>query len=521
MSLSIGQVIDGKYLIVRLIGKGGMGAVYAGEHVLIGRRVAIKVLHANIAQEHEAVTRFEREARAAGRIGNDHILDVLDVGSLPDGSRYMVCEFLDGETLASRLAAEKPMAPQAITPIALQLLEGLHAAHLAGVVHRDLKPANVFLLRQKAGMRDFVKIIDFGISKFQPLSAEQGMGLTLTGMIMGTPFYLSPEQARGLRDADRRSDVYAVGVILYEAVCARLPFQAEALQDLLFKIALHDPEPPHVVVPELDPAFSQIVTRAIARDPDARYQSADELRQALEAWRQRAAPHVRSASTPAPSAANLGGPETMAARAATPKGWGARSAVERPWLPSSRRSLLAIAVGIAAVGVFAASAVLLFGARGMPQDPADAAPAAEPLPPPRTSSGEPAVVPVPSSNPAVAVPTPPSGGAQPSARAAASSSLPSDSARRGATATSGSAAAGPTPASAGSARRGTTPPRATRTQASTARPPTVPQNSAAANLDPSSAPSSTSASSPGAPSTGSPTPSARPATQPRRPDFGY
>jgi len=279
-----GQVIDGKYRVVKLLGAGGMGAVYLAEHMVIGRKVAVKVLLGSVAGNETAVARFEREAQAAGRIGNDHILEVFDFGSLPDGSRYMVCEFLDGETLAARLTRQGRIPPEALLPIARQLLSGLAAAHQAGVVHRDLKPENVFILRHKAGLADFVKIIDFGISKFQPLSTGEGMQMTATGIVVGTPCYLSPEQARGSRDADNRSDLYAVGVILYECVTGQLPFNAENVNDLLFKIVLESPIPLRDAAPDVDPGFAQLVEIAMARDPDKRFQSAASFMAALDAW---------------------------------------------------------------------------------------------------------------------------------------------------------------------------------------------------------------------------------------------
>src|SRR6478736_9200409 len=225
MSLNTGDIIDNKYRIVRLLGEGGMGAVYEGENVRIHRKVAIKVLHSQVASSQDAVQRFEREAQAAGRIGSEHIVEVLDLGTLPEGDRYMVMEFMDGSSLADRISERGKLPPQTTAPIVVQLLEGLRAAHDAGIIHRDLKPDNVYLLGSRGGKKDFVKILDFGISKFNTLGGEFSM--TRTGAVMGTPYYMSPEQAKGNRDVDHRADLYAVGVILYEAVAGEVPFNAE------------------------------------------------------------------------------------------------------------------------------------------------------------------------------------------------------------------------------------------------------------------------------------------------------
>lgn len=302
MALEIGDTIDGKYRIVKLLGEGGMGSVYEGENLRIHRRVAIKILHSAVAQSEDAVQRFEREAQAAGRIGSEHIVEVLDLGDLPGGDRYMVMEYLDGEALNDRITNSGRMSPQATAGIIIDMLEGLKAAHDAGIIHRDLKPDNVFLLTNKNGKRDFVKIVDFGISKFSSLGGEFSM--TRTGAVMGTPYYLSPEQAKGERELDARSDLYAVGVILYEAAAGRVPFDGETFNELLFKIVLEPVPPLSTYVPDIDEHFAAIVEKAMARDPAMRFQSAHEMQQALSAWLQGqpAAPELLASASAATAA---------------------------------------------------------------------------------------------------------------------------------------------------------------------------------------------------------------------------
>ena len=295
MPVEIGQLIEGKYRIVRLVGEGGMGSVYEGQAVRINRRVAIKVLHAAFSGNEEVMQRFEREAQAAGRIGNDHILEVLDLGSLPDGDHYIVMEFLDGESLSARIRARGRVSPQELTPLIRQVLVGLGAAHTAGIVHRDLKPDNIFILKEKLGRPDFVKIIDFGISKFQPLAGD-GMKMTRTGAVMGTPYYMSPEQASGSHEADQRSDLYSVGVMMFEAVTGRVPFDAGTFNQLMFKIVLAEVPTVESVVPDIDPAYSSVIAKAMARDVNFRFQNSTQFVEALDNWAARGA----SVSVPPP-----------------------------------------------------------------------------------------------------------------------------------------------------------------------------------------------------------------------------
>ena len=274
-----GQIIDGKYRIVRLLGTGGMGAVFEGENIKIRRKVAIKMLHGSVSSMDEVVKRFENEAKAAGMVGSEHICEVLDLGELPDQTRYMVMEYLDGETMSSLIKRAGRLLPEQSIPILSQILDALGAAHAAGIIHRDLKPDNVFILPQRGGLQNFVKILDFGVSKFSQLSGES-MNVTRAGAVVGTPYYMSPEQARGT-PVDQRTDVYAIGVLLYQATTGQVPFQAETFNELLFKIVLEQAPPPQAYMPDLDPEFSAIIQRAMAREPDQRYPSCAHFKEAL------------------------------------------------------------------------------------------------------------------------------------------------------------------------------------------------------------------------------------------------
>ena len=277
MPLESNRVIDGKYRILRLLGEGGMGAVYEGVNERIGRRVAIKVLHAEAAEKPELRRRFEREAQVAGKLASPHICEVLDVGDLPDGDLYIVMEFLEGQTLTELVDHKGKLTLEEFAPIWYQLLEGLRVLHEAGIVHRDLKPANVFVCRTASG-QPHTKLLDFGVSKWTTVPENA----TSSGAIMGTPLYMAPEQARGLANkVDARTDIYAVGVCAYTLLSGTVPFAGENVHDLLFRIALNDPPPLEGRAPWVSPAIAFLVHRAMARDPEHRFQSAREFQVAL------------------------------------------------------------------------------------------------------------------------------------------------------------------------------------------------------------------------------------------------
>ena len=278
--LSPGQLIDGRYRILRQLGEGGMGAVYEAENQRILRQVAIKVLHADVSQDAATVERFEREAQAAGRIGNKHIVEVLDLGSLPTGERYMVMELLQGVSLGDYLKQHGVLSTQVAIRIARHLLDALSAAHTVGIIHRDLKPDNLFLVEEDGSF--LVKLLDFGISKFAEIA--QDMGVTRTGSVIGTPQYMAPEQARGRKDIDHRVDVYAAGVVLYEMLSGRRPFSGDTVNELIIKVATEQPPSLNDWAPQLDAGLTQIVDRALSNDREARFASAQAFLEAIEQW---------------------------------------------------------------------------------------------------------------------------------------------------------------------------------------------------------------------------------------------
>ena len=235
-----GSVIDGKYRVLRLVGEGGMGTVYEAEHLVLGRRVALKFLRAHSARNPRMVERFLREARSAAAVGSEHIVDMIDVGMAENGLPFIVMEFLVGENLAGLLRRKRPLEVDDAIDITTQVCNAVDAVHRRGIIHRDLKAENVFLI-EKGVRRNFVKILDFGVCKFSEATTGPD---TSVGVALGTPVYMAPEQARGDRDLDARVDVYAIGVMLYHMVTGRVPFDADSPLTILLKHADETPVPP-------------------------------------------------------------------------------------------------------------------------------------------------------------------------------------------------------------------------------------------------------------------------------------
>jgi serine/threonine-protein kinase len=279
-----GEVLALRYRIEREIGRGSMGVVYEGHDERLDRRVAIKLLEMAGASDERLKKlrslRFEREAQAVGRVGSAHVLDIYDLGALPNGDAFMVLEYLEGENLKQRLDRVGALLPRDIAVIACELLDGLHEVHEVGIIHRDVKPANVFLVRRPRG-GETVKILDFGVCKLRDSSGEA----TGLGAVLGSVPYMAPEFIEnGPRGLDARADLYAVGVLLYRAASGRLPYRTSNPAQLRFQMRQHPPPALCELVPELDPAFSRVVERAMAWDPAARFSSAAELRAELLSW---------------------------------------------------------------------------------------------------------------------------------------------------------------------------------------------------------------------------------------------
>jgi eukaryotic-like serine/threonine-protein kinase len=400
-----GQTLDGRYRLIKILGQGGMGAVYLGQHIVIGRQVAIKFLHAEFASNPDVVKRFYREAQAAAAIRQRNIIEVLDVGVAPWNEPFLVMEYLEGESLAAMLERAGPVDLPVACGVVEPALLALAAAHAQGIVHRDLKPENIFLVCRE-GEPPVVKLIDFGVSKFT--KSGDNTKLTQTGSLLGTPSYMSPEQARGLAEVDLRSDLYAMGVILYQMLSGRLPYLGANYNELLIKLLTEDPTPPREANPDFPPEAEPLVKRAMAKSAGDRFQTAHEMLEALRGLKDFArreekltmmasgikrksyasgdlGSHVEFASAGGVAANIL----SQVVRQGTPGSWAGTA--EK--IPTSRTGLIVgIAVAAALVVAGTAAALLLLGgeARGAGSRPV-IVPLAAPVAPAAPAAASPAL----------------------------------------------------------------------------------------------------------------------------------
>jgi len=274
-----GAIVGGKFVVEQVLGVGGMGVVVAARHAQLGQSVAIKFLQRNAAKSADSVNRFLREARACVGLQSAHVVRVMDVGTLEDGLPYMVMEHLQGSDLGQLLEARRSLPIQEAVDYLLQSMEAIAEAHCMGIVHRDLKPSNLFVTSRPDGSA-LVKVLDFGISKATGGALEAG-ALTATTTIMGSPFYMSPEQVRSTKNVDARTDVWALGVILYELLAGARPFEAETVTGLCAKIVADPPEPLRSRRPDVPLALEDVLMHCLEKDLKRRYQSVAELSVAL------------------------------------------------------------------------------------------------------------------------------------------------------------------------------------------------------------------------------------------------
>jgi hypothetical protein len=395
----IGQTLDGRYKIERVLGEGGMGIVYKAVHTTLGKPLAIKVLRPEVSKNEEIVQRFRQEAQSASQIGNPHIIDISDFGTLTDGSTYFVMEFLGGKSLMAALCEDSFSTARSLN-VVRQLAGALGAAHDIGIVHRDLKPDNVQLIA-RGGQKDFVKVLDFGIAKVGGSTSK----LTQAGQVFGTPHYMSPEQCAGTH-VDQRTDIYAVGVMLYEMVCGKVPFDADNLMGILTKhlyenpIAPREQTPPAAIAPELE----AIVLKCLQKKPEARYQSMAELANDIDAIERGIAPQAVMVKV-----------ERAAAGPGTLTGVEARVGMGRSDPDVAiRKNRTPLFIGVGALAVVLLGVVMFVLPRA--QAPAVSA-AAKSVEPPVAAGASPEAPPAPQPTAAVVPAAPPAAPARPKPKA--------------------------------------------------------------------------------------------------------
>jgi serine/threonine protein kinase len=350
--LSLINTTVGNYKVTKLLGEGGMGMVYLGDHPVIGRKVAIKVLHAALAADKDIVARFFTEARAIHMIGHPNIVEILDFGATPDGQPYFIMEYLTGEALSERVA-RGPMPAEEVGPIADQMCRALAAAHAKGIVHRDLKPHNIQILERDGHL--LVKILDFGVAKI--LAAPDGSQSvkTRTGSLMGTPLYMSPEQCKGAGLLDHRTDIYSLGVMLFEMLAGRPPFMAEGIGEL-FAMHMLEPAPSLLdFAPQTPPSMAAAVMKALNKELDDRFPSMEEFRRGFLGEVAVAPTAARTTSMKKPGTRSMPGVQTVSPQAQSTTLSSASSEIDDELaLPKSKTGVIVGAVvALAAIGVVA------------------------------------------------------------------------------------------------------------------------------------------------------------------------
>ena len=384
-----GAIVAGKYRLDAVIGEGGMGAVWAATHTGLGQAVAIKFISKEFVTSPEALRRFDAEAKAAAQLRSRHVVQVFDNGTLEDGTPYIAMELLRGENVFARVHRAGPVPLNEAIEILGQCCRALGRAHAAGIIHRDIKPDNIFLAQtDEDGI--LVKVVDFGIAKFA--SNPNDHGSTRTGAVLGTPLYMSPEQARGLKSIDYRTDLYSLGLVAYTMLTGNLAFSSESFGDLLLQICTAPLPSLCANAPWLPAAMETWFQRACARDPSARFVSAQEFADALRAASDGT---VRASALPASVLQQTPGPSGNPAHAVSV---GTASGMSRSGdraaavvVPKSRGALVAVIL-LLLVGAIAVAAVLTLGKKDHPPDPVAAAAAI-------TASAPPVVAPPESASP--------------------------------------------------------------------------------------------------------------------------
>jgi hypothetical protein len=436
-----GDVLAGKYRVDKVLGVGGMGVVVAARHLQLDTKVAIKFLLPGMLASPEAVSRFAREARAAVKITGEHVARVFDVGTLETGAPYMVMEFLEGGDLAAWVQQRGALPVETAVDFVLQACVAVTEAHSLGIVHRDIKPANLFCIRRADGQLT-IKVLDFGISKVTDLGGSgPGMSVTKTSAMMGSPLYMSPEQMQSSKDVDGQTDIWALGVVLYELLAGQVPFNGETLPEVCVKIATQHPPPLHTFRRDVPDGLKDVITRALEKDRARRYRTVAEFAMALGAFAPRrarvsldriagmaSAAGVATGGLPSPPEASMAdttaAPGTMSPFGHTAPGRTAtdtRTGGKRPWIFLGGAAAVA---GIVALGVVV----------GRPASRSDvAAPVSAAVAPPPQAAAQIAALPAenvltartpPEAPPEAPVPTATTSAAMPAAPPATSKTAP-------------------------------------------------------------------------------------------------